>query len=91
MGYDMPKKRSKFIALISGAALVAALTFGAAGSVYACGDGSCEPPPSENTKGNNGYGQEKHGAAQDGENAGSDKGGGDPANAATKQDGTGLR
>ena len=82
---------NKLGAFIGGFALAVALTFASAGSVYACGDGSCEPPPAEKTEGNNGYGQEKHGAAQDGENAGSDNGGGDPANAATKQDGTGLR
>jgi hypothetical protein len=81
---------SKLATLFSATALAVALSLGAAGSVYACGDGSCEPP-AEKTRGNNGYGQEKHGAEQDGENAGSDNGGGDPANAATKQDGTGLR
>jgi hypothetical protein len=82
---------AKLAALFSATALAVALSLGAAGSVYACGDGSCEAPPSEKAKGNNGYGQEKHGAVQDGENAGSDNGGGDPANATTKQDGTGLR
>jgi opacity protein-like surface antigen len=48
---------------------------------------------------NNGYGQEKQGFAQDGENAGSDKGKGVPqggpgagmAGSASKQNSTGLR
>jgi hypothetical protein len=95
----MLNDRSKFIALIGGAAIAAAVSFGAAGSAYACGDGSCEPPPTETTKANNGYGQEKHGAVQDGENAGSDKGkgvpqggpGGGDSGAVTKQDGSPLR
>ena len=67
---------------------------------YACGGPCPEPEPEpEPTKGNNGFGQEKHGAPQDGENPGSDQGQGVPrggpgagmAGEESKQDGTGLR
>ncbi len=95
---NMTMKRAYFSSSLAGAALVAALLFGAGGPAFACGDGSCEPP-TETTKGNNGFGQEKHGAAQDGENPGSDKGKGVPrggpgaglAGEDSKQNGTGLR
>jgi hypothetical protein len=78
--------RNKIGALTGAAALAFSLSLGMTGFVHACGDGSCEPP-AETTKGNNGYGQEKQGKAQDGENPGSDKG----ATADSKQDGSGLR
>jgi hypothetical protein len=56
-------------------------------------------PPVSKFHANNGYGQEKHGNPQDGENPGSNKGKGVPkgglgagkAGAASKQNGTGLR
>ena len=86
----------------TGAALLAlvlaasSFSFVAVSPAYACGDGSCEPEP---TRGNNGFGQEKHGAPQDGENPGSDQGRGVPrggpgagsAGQDSKQNGTGLR
>ena len=52
--------------------IVAGAGFSAA---YACGDGSCEPPPEPSEKGNNGWGQEKNQGTHDGINAGSDNGG----------------
>jgi hypothetical protein len=39
-------------------------------AAFACGDGSCEPPEEEPTKGNNGWGN-----GADSTNAGSDAGG----------------
>ena len=94
----MHRKIVSYGGSLAGAALVAAFFFGATNSAYACGDGSCEPP-SVTTKGNNGFGQEKQGAPQDGENPGSDKGKGVPrggpgaglAGEDSKQNGTGLR
>jgi hypothetical protein len=81
-------------------AAAAILSVGSVGftAAYACGDGSCNPPETT-SKGNNGFGQEKHGAVQDGENPGSDKGRGTPnggpgagmAGQDSKQNGTGLR
>lgn len=68
------------LALVLG---VSALSVGVT-PAYACGDGHCEPPPEPTTKGNNGWGQEKHGGS-DGTNAGSDDGtGGSPNQESTK-------
>ncbi len=87
-----------FLGLALAASSVSLVTVSPA---YACGL-PCPPPteePEPVIKGNNGFGQEKHGAPQDGENAGSDQGRGVPqggpgagmAGEESKQDGTGLR
>ena len=73
------------LSTVAAALAVAALSFASVASAH--------------EKGNNGFGQEKHGAPQDGETPGSDNGQGVPqggpgagmAGAVSKQDGTGLR
>ncbi len=81
---------------ITGAAFAAALAITSLSPAFvspasAEGDGGClsgcEPTPT--TKGNNGFGQEKQGAPQDGENPGSDNG--NQKNRDSKRNGSGLR
>lgn len=86
-------------ALLGLALAAASVTLLTVSPAYACGGLPCPEEPEPTTKGNNGFGQEKQGATQDGENAGSDKGKGVPkggpgagmAGQDSKQDGTGLR
>ena len=90
-------------ASLIGLALVASsVSLVAVSPAYACGGLPCPPTDEEplpKIKRNTGFGQEKHGAPQDGENKGSDQGQGVPrggpgagmAGHDSKQDGTGLR
>lgn len=87
-------------AALLGLALVASsASLVAVSPAYACGGLPCPEEPLPKIKGNNGFGQEKHGVSQDGENKGSDNGqgiasGGPGAGMAgqdSKQNGTDLR
>lgn len=55
---------------LTAAATVLVFSMSLASAAFACGDGSCDPPPPEDTKGNNGWGN-----GIDGANAGTPKGG----------------
>ena len=87
------------VVLLAAVLAVSSFSFFIVSPAYACGGYPCPPPEPEPTKGNNGFGQEKHGAPQDGENPGSEQGKGIPsggpgaglAGSASKQNGTGLR
>ena len=88
-------------AVLSLALVASSVSLVAVSPAYACVV-PCPPPivePLPKVKGNNGFGQEKHGALQDGENKGSDQGqgvasggpGSGMAGQDSKQNGTGLR
>lgn len=94
---DFLGKAGRFAAVTSPA--VTLLLGTSLGSRAIASSNGSKPPKDPKPKGNNGYGQEKHGAPQDGTNPGSDNGKGTPtggpgagkAGKDSKQNGTGLR
>ena len=98
--HDMKNTRHTSVVLLALVLAASSFSLVTVSPAYACGS-PCPPPDPlpEPTKGNNGFGQEKHGAPQDGENPGSDQGAGIPsggpgaglAGRVSKQNGTGLR
>ena len=97
--HDMKNTRHTSVVLLALVLAASSFSLVTVSPAYACGGYPCPPPEPEPTKGNNGFGQEKHGAPQDGENPGSDQGKGIPSGGPgagwagfdSKQDGTGLR